>query len=386
MTFIRSFLLTLLLVVLVIGAFFAGYLFNQQRSDGQTYALLDEAQTILINHGLKAPPANPNLEYGMIRGMLQAYNDPYTIFLEPPQNELESNRLEGKYGGIGAQLEQDSQGNWMLYPYAESPARLAGLQDGDRLISVDDAPITPQTTADVLQAALRGPVGEKVKLTVGRAPDYAPLTYTITRQEIALPSVTWRLATEEPRLGVVKVNVVAASTTGEIQRAIEDLQQRGATAFVLDLRDNPGGLLDAGVDIARLFLEDGVVMQQQYRGQDVKTFEVDKPGPFKDLPLAVLINQGSASAAEIAAGALQARERAPLIGEPSFGKDSIQLVFTLKDGSSLHVTSAKWWIPGLDPPVGENGLQPDILVDPAGSSAENDPYLQAAIRRLFGAS
>jgi len=127
-------------------------------------------------------------------------------------------------------------------------------------------------------------------------------------------------------------------------------------------------------------------MQQQYRGQDVKTFEVEKPGPYKDLPLAVLINQGSASAAEIAAGALQARERASLIGEPSFGKDSIQLVFTLKDGSSLHITSAKWWIPGLDPPVGENGLQPDILVDPAGSTAENDPYLQAAIRRLFGAS
>ena len=113
---------------------------------------------------------------------------------------------------------------------------------------------------------------------------------------------------------------------------------------------------------------------------------MEKPGPLAELPLAVLINHGSASAAEIAAGALQAHQRAALIGEPSYGKDSIQLVFTLADGSSLHVTSAKWWIPGLDPPVGENGLQPDILVDPAGSSAENDPYLQAAIRRLFGAS
>jgi carboxyl-terminal processing protease len=386
MTFFRSFLLTLLLVLLVIASFFAGYLFQQQRSNERSHPLLDEAQTILINHGLKAPPATPGLEYGMIRGMLLAYNDPYTIFLEPPQNELESNRLEGKYGGIGAQLEQDPQGNWTLYPYAESPARAAGLQDGDRLISVDDMPITPQTTADVLQAALRGPVGEDMKLTVGRAPDYTPITYTITRQEIALPSVTWRLAPDEPHLGVVKVNVVAASTADEIQHAVEDLQKRGATAFVLDLRDNPGGLLDAGVDIARLFLNDGAVMQQQYRGQEVKTYKVDKPGPLKDLPLAVLINQGSASAAEIAAGALQAHKRAPLIGEPSYGKDSIQLVFTLKDGSSLHVTSAKWWIPGLSTQMGENGLQPDILVDPAGSAGESDPYLQAAIRRLFGAS
>jgi carboxyl-terminal processing protease len=180
--------------------------------------------------------------------------------------------------------------------------------------------------------------------------------------------------------------VVAASTPDEIQRAVEDLKQRGATAFVLDLRDNPGGLLDAGVNIARLFLKEGVVMQQQYRGQEVKTFEVEKPGPLADLPLAVLINKGSASAAEIAAGALQAHKRADLIGEPSYGKDSIQLVFTLQDGSSLHVTSAHWWVPGLQTPVGQNGLQPDILVDPAGSVAGSDPYLQAAIRRLLGAS
>jgi len=386
MTFIRTFLFTLLVVLLVVLTFGAGYLFHQQQTNEASFALLDEARTILINHGLKNPPVDPNLEYGMIRGMLQAYDDPYTIFLEPPQNELQNNRLEGKFGGIGAQLEQDDQGFWTLYPFPNSPAQQAGLLDGDRILYVDDLEITLQTTADELQAALRGPVGQEVRLKVGRLPDYSPRTFNIIRQEIALPSVTWRLAPEEPRLGVLKVNVVAASTTDEIQRAVEDLQQRGATAFVLDLRDNPGGLLDAGVDIARLFLKEGSVMQQQYRGQEVKTFEVEKPGPLADLPLAVLINHGSASAAEIAAGALQAHQRATLIGEPSYGKDSIQLVFTLQDGSSLHVTSAKWWIPGLQKPVGEQGLQPDILIDPAGSAGDSDPYLQAAIRRLFGAS
>jgi carboxyl-terminal processing protease len=385
MSFLRSFIFALLAIVLVIASFGAGYLYHQQNSAGRAHTLLDEAETILLNHGLKAAPSATRLEYGMIRGMLQAYDDPYTIFLEPPQNELEGQRLEGKYGGIGAQLEQDAEGNWLLFPYPASPARRAGLQDGDRLISVDGLPITPQSGADVVQAALRGPVGEEVTLVVGRPPDYAPLTFTITRQEIALPSVVWRLAAEDPRLGVLKVNVIASSTAEEIQRAVAELQQRGATAFVLDLRDNPGGLLDAGVELARLFLKDGEVMQQQYRGQEVKTFKVEKPGPLVDLPLAVLINRGSASAAEIAAGALQAHKRAPLIGEPSFGKDSIQLVFTLKDGSSLHVTAARWWIPGLPTPVGENGLQPDVLVDPA-SAAGGDAYLQAAIRSLFGAS
>ncbi|NWF81405.1 MAG: S41 family peptidase [Chloroflexi bacterium] len=386
MSFLRSFLFMSLAILLVIASFTAGYLFHQQQVGRNTYTLFDEAKEILETHGLKAPPAAPRLEYGMIRGMLQAYDDPYTIFLEPPQNELESNRLEGKYGGIGAQLEQDEQGNWTLYPYPDSPAQQAGLQDGDRLITVEDLDITPQTTADVLQAALRGPVGEAVRLSIGRAPDFTPISFTITRQEIALPSVTWRLAAEDERLGILKVNLIAASTPEEIQRAIEDLQQRGASAFVLDLRDNPGGLLDAGVDVARLFLKEGVVMQQQYRGQQIKTFEVEKPGPLVDLPLAVLINKGSASAAEISAGALQAHHRAELIGEPSYGKDTIQLVFTLQDGSSLHVTSAHWWIPGLETPVGPNGLQPDILIDPAGSAPGSDPYLQAAIRRLFGAS
>lgn len=386
MRFLRSFLFSLLAVLLVIASFGAGYLYNQQQATGNSFKLLAEAQQLLVDHGLKAPPAAPRLEYGMIRGMLQAYEDPYTIFLEPPQNELESNRLEGKYGGIGAQLEQDQQGYWTLYPYADSPAGIAGLQDGDRLLTVDDLAITPQTPADEVQAALRGPVGQDVRLTIGRSPSYTPLAFTITRQEIALPSVTWRLAPEDQRLGILKVNVVAASTTSEIQRAVEDLQQRGASAFVLDLRDNPGGLLDAGVDIARLFLNEGIVMQQQYRGQEVKTFKVDQPGPLANLPLAVLINKGSASAAEIAAGALQAHQRAHLIGEPSYGKDTIQLVFNLQDGSSLHITAAHWWIPGLTSPVGENGLQPDIPVDPAGSTDGSDPFLQAAIRHLLGAS
>jgi carboxyl-terminal processing protease len=182
-------------------------------------------------------------------------------------------------------------------------------------------------------------------------------------------------------VGIIKVNLIAASTPDEIQQAVADLQARGATHYVLDLRDNPGGLLTAGVDIARLFLDEGIVMQQQYRGKDVETYEVKRPGPLNDIPLAVLINHGSASAAEIAAGALQLHRRAPLIGSPSFGKDTIQLVFVLQDDSSLRVTSARWWIPGLEPAVGDAGLQPDIPVTPS-DDPNIDTALQAAIQAL----
>ena len=263
------------------------------------------------------------------------------------------------------------------------PARRAGIQDGDRLLAVDSQEITPDTPADTVTSALRGPVGQAVALRLGRFPDYAPYEVSVERAEIPLPSTTWRIEPSEPRLGIVKVNLVAASSADEISKAMADLQQRGATHFVLDLRDNPGGLLTAGVDIARLFLKDGIVMQQQYRGREVEDYRVEKPGPFTDIPLVVLINQGSASAAEIAAGALQATGRAPLIGTRSYGKDSIQLLFTLQDGSSLHVTAARWWVPGLGGLIKGQGLQPDQPVDPATAAANVDPYLQAALQHFF---
>jgi carboxyl-terminal processing protease len=177
--------------------------------------------------------------------------------------------------------------------------------------------------------------------------------------------------------------VIAASTPGEVEKAVNDLWQRQAQAYVLDLRNNFGGLLSAGVDIARLFLMEGVVMEHRYRDQDVEVFQVERPGPFVDLPLAVLVNENTASAAEIIAGALQVHQRAQIIGTPTYGKDTIQLVFELKDGSSLHVTSAQWWIPGLNPPIGESGLQPDIIVAQAPDPDQPDAVVKAAADALF---
>lgn len=384
MRILRAILYDFLVILSVAGAFLAGYLFH--RSETQlNFPVLKEAYELLDDNGLKPQPSPPALEYGMVRGMIQAYDDPYTIFLEPPQNELEGNRLSGRYGGIGADAELDAEGHWNLYPYPDGPAAKAGIQDGDRLLRADSLDVAPQTNSEAVLAALRGPVGQTVRLEIGRSPDYAPQTVAIEFTEYPLPSVTWRLAAEEPRLGIVKVNLIAASTTEEIQHAVEDLIDRGATHFALDLRDNPGGLLDAGVDVARLFLTDGVVMEQQYRGRDVESFKVEKPGPLADLPLVVLINKGSASAAEITAGALQAQGRATLIGEPSYGKDSIQLVFSLKDGSSMHITSARWWIPGLGvETIHGVGLQPDVPIGPAAQVDAPDPVIQAAIRNFFG--
>ena len=384
-TFTRYFLFTMLLVAILIASFSAGYWVHQQRSlAASSFPILAQANALLRENGLKPLPEPPALEYGMIRGMLDAYGDPSTVFVEPNLHELESNRLEGKFGGIGVRLGLDATNNYVLYPFPGSPASKAGIEEGDRLLSVDQLKVTSETPADNIQAALRGKVGERVKIIIGRSPDYSPQEFSIIREEISLPSVSWHLDVTEPRLGIIEVNLIAASTAQEIEKAISDLRNRGAYAYVLDLRDNSGGLLTAGVDIARLFLTEGTVMHQQYRGKDVETYRVEKPGQFADLPLAVLINENTASASEIIAGALQFNHRAELIGTPSYGKDTIQLIFELQDGSSLHITAARWWVPGLEGKIGENGLQPDILIDPQANSENKDQAIQAAIRLLFG--
>jgi carboxyl-terminal processing protease len=362
-----------LMLALVLGvvvlAFAAGFM-SRGFFINQDYPMLFQAVSILQDHGLKPIPTEPALEYGMIQGALQAYNDPYTVFMQPAQNKLQTEQLQGSFGGIGVRMEKDSQGFIRLYPVPDSTSLKAGVLDGDRLLAVEALPVTSDTGMDTIQAALNGPVGQKVSVTIGHAPDFAPLKLSIDRAETALPSVTWNLVPEDSRVGIVHVSIIASTTSSEIQTAIADLQGRGASYFILDLRNNGGGLLDAGVDVARLFLKQGLVIDQQYRGQPVQSFNVDQPGPLADLPLVILINKGTASAAEIIAGALRAErapERVKLIGSPTYGKDTIQLVFDMPDGSSLHVTAAKWWVPGFPVP-----LQPDVSVadDPNSDAIE----------------
>ncbi len=362
--------------------FFTGGILVQRWIDRrQPLAVLHQAYQILDDNAIVQLPPERQLEYGMIRGMLQVYNEPFTMFIEPPQAELQSNQLQGRFGGIGARLEQAVDKSWLIYPYPNSPAFKAGIRDGDRLLAIDALQIDANTSLETIQAAIRGPVGQTVRLTVNHAQDSVPVIIAIKRQETALPSVTANLLPDTPQVGIINVNVMADSTAQEITNAIHDLQSRGATYFILNLRNNGGGLVEAGVDVARLFLKDGTVIQEQYKGKPVQSFEVTKPGPFVDLPLVVLVNHGTASAAEIASGALQAHHRALLIGTQTYGKNTIQLVFDLIDHSSLHVTSAHWWVPGIEQFAAGHGLQPDVPL--SDDETQSAAILQAAVKSLL---
>lgn len=367
-------IVTILMIASVVIAFLAGYFINELYATPEAeLPVLGQAYRILIEHAYDPVPEDPALEYGMIRGMVDAYADPYTGFFEPAQAELQTDDLQGVYGGIGVSLERNDAGQILLYPFPDGPADEAGVLDADVLTAVDDFPIETDTPVDQITAAIRGPEGSEVRISVSRPSSEEIMTFEIERVPVPLPSVTWKLAPDAPQIGLIEVNLIAENTPDEIRRAAEDLTAQGADRYVLDLRDNGGGLLSTGIECARLFLENGSIIQQQYRGQEVVTYEVKAPGPLADLPLVVWVNRNTASAAEICAGALQMNARAPLIGTHTFGKNTIQLVFDLQDGSSIHVTAAKWWFPDLAFPNDGIGLLPDIQV----ADAPN-PYISTS--------
>jgi carboxyl-terminal processing protease len=362
-------------------SFLSGF-FLQSYLSKQAFPLVEEANSILQKHSLYELPQPNALEHGMIKGMLQTIGDPFTIFVEPIQTELTSDSLEGRYGGVGLEFGRDGDGNWVVYPIPDKPAFLAGIREADRLLEVDGKEITPEIPMDSIQASIRGPVGEVVEIKVLRITDLTQHKFTVKREEIPLPSLIWHAVATEPRFGVIKVNLIATSTPEEILVAVADLQSRGVSYFILDLRDNGGGMLEAGIDTARLFLNQGVIIQREYKNQEVETFRVTRTGPLADLPLAVLVNGGTASAAEIVAGVLQTYRRAHIIGEPTYGKTTLQLIFNLSDGSSMHVTSGRWWIPDLSSPLDEGGIQPDMHFEFDPQKPES--FIDTAVKYLLG--
>jgi len=361
-------------IMIIITAMAVGYFGHSflARRMGE-YGLVDQARQIMVENAIFELPSEEKLQHGMINGMLETLNDPYTFFVEPAAHEVQSNELAGSFGGIGVRLEQDTEMNWRLYPFPDSPALEVGVTDGDILVGVDNFEITKETNVVDLIAAVRGPVGEEVTITVRRG--MQTINFTIEREDVPLPTVSWNMVPEVEGVGLVKVNRISETTAEEIENAIKELMAQKANAFILDLRDNGGGLVEAGVKIANLFLEEGDILHQQFSQDKETVFTVEEQGPFVDISMVILVNGNTASSAEIVAGAIRKHDRAPIVGSQTYGKTSIQYIFDLQNGSSIHITSGKWWIPGVTFP-----LQPDHPV-------EDDPSGVAAVQKaleIFG--
>jgi carboxyl-terminal processing protease len=357
---------------------------NQPASEeARQFGIYWEVWHIVLDKFYGNVPHDSTPAYGAIRGALSTLQDPYTLFVEPQPRALEKAELQGQFGGIGALVSRGKAGEVILDPMVDSPAEQAGVKKGDVVLKVDNTPITSTMTTDAVLVLIRGEVGTKVTLTLQRAGAAEPIVVSITRATIETPSVEWRVLEQDASTGYIHIRLFTERTPRELERALQDLKGAGAKRLVLDMRDNPGGLLDAAVAVASQFLRDGVVLYEDRKDESEKSYPVAQGGVALDQPLVVLVNHGTASASEIVAGALQDRQRGPLIGERTFGKGSVQLVYDLSDKSSLHVTVARWFTPNRQRIDGQ-GLTPDIelAMSDADRQAGADPQLERAIAYL----
>lgn len=333
-----------------------------------------EAWERVESHLFDEPPSAKVRTYGALRSSLTLL-DPYTVFVEPIPRELEQDQLRGAYGGIGVAVRQERNGRIVLDPYPASPAERAGLTTGDVLLSIDGESLDDRATTSAIQSRLRGEIGTRVQVTVRRS---SGITFdaSIERATIEVPSVMWRI--ETPQVGYVQLIRFTERTDDEVGRALESLTEAGVEGVVLDLRGNRGGLLNTAVAVASRFLQEGDVVVHQVGRTEERTSQVPSSGDLTT-PLVVLVDEGTASAAEIVGGALQDHDRAPLMGEPTFGKGSVQEIYDLSDGSSIHITSAIWLTPEHHR-IDNNGLEPDLPV--LASDTAGDEALNAAIDYL----
>lgn len=324
-----------------------------------------------------------DLVQGAMKGMLSTL-DPHSEFMELTKYEELKQDTEGTYGGVGLQVGSRDNSLVVIAPMEDTPAFEAGILSGDRIVQIDGKPTDKLTQGDAVKL-LRGESGSKVVLTIARPSLQQPKDFTLTRADIRVFSVKdidnrreFPLGPE--KIGYVRLTQFGERTADELEDALRKLETRGMTSLVLDMRGNPGGLLDQAVAVCDKFLEKGQrIVSTEARS---RASEIDKrasgAGNARKLPMVVLVNGGSASAAEIVAGCLQDLKRAIVVGEQTFGKGSVQSILPLNDGSALRLTTAKYYTPSHKQ-IHEKGITPDILV-PMTDDEETAVYL----RRLPG--
>jgi carboxyl-terminal processing protease len=375
-------------LLIVTTSFAAGYgthwYYNRDvPSEGEStsFKVFWEAWHILQTDFYGKVPETQAMAYGAIRGVLELLNDPHTTLVEPQPRQIEKDNLKGSFGGIGALIGRDSANKVTLKPMVDSAAARVGIKDGDILVKVDDKELTPDMSDQDVVVLIRGPIGSQVKLTLSRTGATEPLVIAVTREKIDTPTVAWKML--DNNVGYVGINLFGERTGSELRTALDEVKAKQAKGLVLDLRNNPGGLLDTAVDVAGQFVGRQVILHERKKDGTEKTYTGQTGASAPNVPLVILVNKNTASASEIVSGALRDLQHAPLIGEKTYGKGSVQLVYDLSDRSSLHVTVAQWYTPDNHQIQGE-GLSPDIeapLTD-EDRAQNRDPQLDRAVEYL----
>lgn len=322
------------------------------------------------------------LMYGAVNGMLREL-DPHSSFLKPEDYKELQIETKGRFGGLGIEITLRDGILTVVSPLEGTPADRAGILSNDQIVRIDEQPTQDMSLTEAVQK-MRGPKGTKVKLTIIRKGERKPLEFELVRDMISIQSVKSRLL--EPGYGYVRISSFQSGTSNDLKKALDQFESQGTglQGLVLDLRNDPGGLLEQAVEVSDEFLDEGLIVYTGGRLDSQKMrFEAHKNSKPRRYPIVVLVNSGSASASEIVAGALQDQKRAIILGEPTFGKGSVQTVIPLNDGSALRLTTSLYYTPS-GRSIQATGIQPDILVkrelpgQKDGSSDDN----QDEVRRI----
>jgi carboxyl-terminal processing protease len=364
-------------LLLVAGAFALGFFLTQTESGASQSAppvradrpvrLIDEVRAELTSSYYRwIEPAV--LERPTVDGILAGLDDPHTDLLTTAEYESLQEHTQGTYSGIGLTVGPARKG-LIVTSVADGPAAEVGIRKGDLITRIDGEPVGELPFESAL-ALIKGQTGTVVGLTVKRPKKRRPLDFTVVRREIDVPPLSAQLiTTKNGKLAYIRIFSFSAGAAAQIEEATADLVEQGATGAVIDLRDNPGGLLSEAVDVASVFIEDGIVVRTDGLHEEEHEYRVTGAATQPALPLVVLVNSGSASAAEIVAGALVDHDRAVLIGQRTFGKASVQTIAPLMGGGALKLTTAKYLTPaGAD--ITNLGLQPSVV-------AADDPTTHA---------
>ena len=352
---IKIIVITLLLVVSLTLSFGVGCTLGIRTPSSQSLDIMEQAWNIIFQDYVDQDRLDATiLSQAAIKGMVEALDDPYTSYLDAETYQLGMGHLEGKFEGIGAHVGIRDEQLTIIAPITDSPAAKAGIRAGDIILEIDGRSASGISTAEAV-LIIRGPKGTPVRLLILHQGDTEPEEIEVVRAEIELSSIRFEMRED---IAYINITHFSERTNEELSPVLQSLTQEAATGIVLDLRSNPGGLLQTVVDVASHFLTEGVVIYVVDNQGERTATEVTPEGTTTDLPLVVLIDSYSASASEVLAGALQDYARATIAGTRTYGKGSINVLHQLQDGSGLYITTARWLTPNGRPIEGE-GIEPD---------------------------
>lgn len=316
---------------------------------------------------------------GLKDGLASAADDAYTEYMNVEDAEEFNAQLNGSFDGIGAELDKKDGEISIVAPIKGFPAEREGLQSGDIIAAIDGQPTTGMSVTEAVKK-IRGEAGTNIKLTIIR--DGKPIEFEITRERITIPSVEHDML--KGNIGYIRISRFSDDTTKLAREAAEDLKKQGAESVILDLRGNPGGLLNASVEVSSLWLNEGTtVLEERRGGQTIKTYKATGDPVLSGVPTVVLVDGGSASASEIVAGALSDNKAATLMGEKTFGKGSVQDIVPLTSGGILKVTIARWYTPSGHN-IDKEGISPaeKVEFDQKAAKKDIDNQKDAALKYL----